>query len=311
MLAKPGWVDDVATDYAIDYLREHVKKNPRQPFDMVLGFKSPHDPRTPPPRAQDRFKGETFLPVPNLAVHSPFPPGKLYNDGAKPTSAKALDQFRCISSADDCLGRLLDALDELKLADKTVVIFASDNGYYFGEHHLNDKRSAYPESIRIPLLLRYPRLAAKGKVVQDMVLNIDLPSTLLDLAGLPASPSMQGRSWRPLLSESKPADWRDAFFYESFYERGYPVPTTTAVRTERAKLIKYDGHPEWTELYDLSSDPYEMRNLARDLAATKLLTKMEAEYARQASLVRFQIPPDADVPATAPASTQGRKGNDQ
>ena len=89
------------------------------------------------------------------------------------------------------------------------------------------------------------------------------------------------------------------------------MPTTTAVRTEQAKLIKYDGHPEWTELYDLSSDPYEMRNLARDLAATKLLTKMEAEYARQASLVRFQIPPDADVPATAPASTQGRKGNDQ
>jgi arylsulfatase A-like enzyme len=300
MVTRSGWTDDVATDLTIEYLRDHVKNHPDQPFNVVLGIKAPHDPRTPPARAKERFKGETFRPVPNLAAQPPYPPGKARNEGTKATTDAQLDYFRCISAADDCLGRVLDALDELKLADNTVVVFTSDNGFYLGEHHLADKRSAYDESMRIPLLVRYPRGAAKGKVIDEMVLNIDVPSTFVDLAGVPAPESMQGRSWRPLLARGNAAKWRGAFLYEYFLERGYDAPTLTAVRTPRAKLIKYAGHPEWTELFDLAKDPYETRNLARDPAARDLLARMEQEHDRQAALVHYQVPAYADTPTGPP-----------
>src|SRR5262249_34594819 len=159
----------------------------------------------------------------------------------------SLNYFRCVSAADDNVGRLLDALDELKIADDTVVIFASDNGYYLGEHGLGDKRSAYDESLRIPFLVRYPRLGRKGQTADEMVLNIDLAPTRLDFAGVAAPKEMQGQSFRPLL-EGKPVVWRKAWFYEYFLERGYPaIPTLLAVRTETAKIIKYPGHEDWTE----------------------------------------------------------------
>src|SRR5207244_8597848 len=101
--------------------------------------------------------------------------------------------------------------DDLKLADDTVVIFTSDNGYYLGEHTLGDKRSAYEESMRIPLIVRYPKLAAKGKALDPIALNVDLAPTLLDFAGVAIPKEMHGRSWRPLL-EGKHTDWRSAFF---------------------------------------------------------------------------------------------------
>jgi arylsulfatase A-like enzyme len=112
-----------------------------------------------------------------------------------------LNYFRCVSAADDCLGRLLQALDDLGFAQNTVVIYTSDNGFYLGEHGLGDKRSAYDESLRVPFLVRYPALAAaRGRVVDEMVLNLDLAPSLLDLAGAPIPATLQGRSWRPLLS---------------------------------------------------------------------------------------------------------------
>ena len=119
--------------------------------------------------------------MPNLKSQAP------YRDAApKPVEGDTvptnLGYFRCITAADDNLGRLLKELDDLKLADDTVVIFASDNGHYLGEHGLGDKRSAYDESQRIPLIVRYPRLAAKGKTVDKIALNVDLAPTLLDLA---------------------------------------------------------------------------------------------------------------------------------
>src|SRR6185295_8678706 len=114
-----------------------------------------------------------------------------------------LNYFRCISAADDNLGRLLKALDDLGLAGDTVVVFASDNGFYNGEHSLGDKRSCYDESLRIPMLVRYPKLAAKGKVRDEMVLNIDIAPTFLEIAGVSIPPTMQGKSWVPLL-DNKP-----------------------------------------------------------------------------------------------------------
>src|SRR5262249_10601842 len=158
---------------------------------------------------------------------------------------------------------------DLKLADDTMVIFCSDNGYYLGEHGLGDKRSAYEESMRIPLLVRYPKLPGKGRTVDGIVLNVDLAPTLLDYAGVEVPREMHGRSWRPLLEDRK-ADWRKAFFFCYFYENGVNTPTTTAVRTDTAKLVKYPGHDDWTELFDLKSDPYETKNLVKDEAHAAL-----------------------------------------
>ena len=139
-----------------------------------------------------------------------------------------------------------------------------------------------------------------------MVLNIDPAATFLDLAGQPVPPAMHGRSWKPLL-EGKPAAWREAFFYCYFHERGFNAPLTTAVRTADAKLIKYPGHDEWTEVFDLRADPYETRNLAADAASADLRRKLEAEYDKQAKAIGFVIPDFADKPPAAGEETR-KKG---
>ncbi len=302
-----GWVDDVTTDFAINFLRS----NKSGPFLLAVGFKSPHDPRTPPERWKTAFAGEVCRP----AVNKDAPPPYMVASG-KPGVSEALDKsegrlnyFRCIAAADEDLGKLLGALDELGLTENTMVVYTSDNGYYLGDHRLGDKRSAYEESIRIPLLLRYPRLGVKGIVIDEPVLNIDLAPTFIEYAGLRPPPEMQGQGWRPLLERNasrRPPAWRTAFFYEYFFERGFDVPTLFAVRTDSAKLIKYKDHDDWTELFDLARDPYEMKNLVREPAARELHAAMDAEYDRQKEAVGFVIPANVDdsdaedVPAEKP-----------
>ena len=174
-----------------------------------------------------------------------------------------LDYLRHVTGVDEHLGRLLDTLNELGLAEDTVVVYSSDNGYYLGEHCSGDKRSLYEESLRIPFLVRYPRVFGKGKVVDEMVLNIDLAPTFLDLAGVPVPKEMQGASWIELAAGRKPAHWRQSFFAHYYKELG-DVPTCYAIRTTTHKLVKYPNRPEWTEVVDLVADPYEMKNLAPD-----------------------------------------------
>jgi arylsulfatase A-like enzyme len=135
-----------------------------------------------------------------------------------------------------------------------------------------------------------------GRTDDRMVLNIDPAATFLELAGQPVPAAMQGRSWKPILEE-KSADWRESFFYCYFFEKGFAnVPMTTAVRTADAKLIKYPGHDEWTEVFDLKADPYEVKNLAADPAYAELRQRLEAEYAKQAKAVDFRVPDFADRP---------------
>ncbi|MCX6905235.1 MAG: sulfatase-like hydrolase/transferase, partial [Verrucomicrobia bacterium] len=287
------------TDYAIEFIKK--QQGGGKPWSLVLGFKSPHGPFDPPARATARFAGEQARLVPNLATPTPYMGAKA-KTRAIPDAATVpvnLDYFRCISAADDCLGRLLGALDDLGLASNTVVIYTSDNGYYLGEHGLGDKRSAYDESLRVPLLVRCPALGAagRGRIVDEMVLNLDLAQTLLDFAGVPAPKEMQGRSWRPLLAGSVP-DWRQSWFYEYFAEKqmNSRVPDITAVRATDAKLIKYPGHDEWTELFNLQADPYEMKNLFHDPAYAALRARLEAEHDRLAKMVDYRVPDYTDRP---------------
>jgi arylsulfatase A-like enzyme len=287
-----GWVDDVSTEFAIGFMRT----NKTAPFLLVVGFKSPHDPRSPPERLKHAFAGEVCRPAVNKDAKPAYlvASGRAGVSGAADRSEGRLNYFRCIAGADENLGRLLAALDELGLAENTMVIYTSDNGYYLGDHGLGDKRSAYEESLRIPLLLRYPRLGVKGALVDEPVLNIDLAPTLIQYAGLSVPAQMQGRSWRPLLERKgaqPPPDWRTAFFYEYFYEHNFPVPTLFAIRTPTAKLIKYKEHADWNEVFDLAQDPYEMRNLAHIAAAAPLRAALDAEYDRQKQAAAFVLPP--------------------
>jgi len=292
-----GWPADVAPAFALQFLGQPQD----QPFSVVLGYKSPHSPRGGnhlPPRLRNLYDGQSSRPTPNCGVPAIF--HKPAADGSKATGLSAnevhLDYLRHVAGVDDNIARLLDSLDSLGLADDTVVVYSSDNGYYLGEHNSGDKRSLYDESLRIPFIVRYPRLFPKGSVVDQLVLTIDLAPSFLDLAGLPLPSQMQGASWKPLAAGLKPASWRSSFLAQYYKELG-DVPTCYALRTATHKLVRYPNHPEWTEVFDLSTDPYEIRNLAADASLTATL---DAELTRLMQAANYSPPPDANKPS-APA----------
>ena len=303
-----GWVDDVVTNYAIEFMER--QKDSNKPWSVVIGFKSPHQPFEPPERAVNRFEGKKARPVPNFdsqAIYmekAGFPKRKSNVDdqGLVPCN---LNHFRCVSAVDDNLGKLLDALERLGYAKNTVVVFCSDNGFYFGEHGgLGDKRSAYDESLRIPFLVRFPKLGkkAEGRIVDEPILNIDLAPTLLDYAGIKIPKDMQGRSLRPLIEGKKLNDWRKSWFYEYFAEPQMNswIVDITAIRTLDTKLIKYSIKSgileDWTELFDLTKDPYETKNLFNDPASTDLRRMMEQEYTRLKVETGYVVPDFTDRP---------------
>jgi len=297
--ATTGWVDDVSTDFAIEYLeRDHL-----QPFAIALGFKTPHIPFIPPARAKNRFLGKKVGLAPNFNDPAIFIPPPA--DGADPTPRAeqplwALDYFQCISAIDENVGRILAVLEAEGLAENTVVVFSSDNGYFMGEHGLGDfmgdKRSAYEEAMRIPLIVRYPPAHASGTTSDALVLNIDLAPTLLGLAGETVPNEIQGKSWQPLLADAS-AEVRTAFFYEYFFENKFAeTPTILALRTKDAKIVKYPDHPAWTELFDLRTDPFERQNLAYSPQHRSLLERMEATFQSEKQAVGYVFPDYAEEP---------------
>lgn len=171
------------------------------------------------------------------------------------------DYLRCIDSIDQGVGKVLDYLDEAGLADNTLVFYTSDQGFYLGEHGWFDKRWMYEESFRTPLLVRWPGHVKPGSVNEQLVLNLDFPETILEVAGVDIPPEMQGRSLVPLLKGEQVADWRDAVYYH-YYEFPGPhsVPKHYGVFDGRYKLIRYYDLDEW-ELFDLQEDPREMKSV--------------------------------------------------
>jgi arylsulfatase A-like enzyme len=158
-------------------------------------------------------------------------------------------------------------------------VFTSDNGYFWREHGLGDKRWAYEPSLRAPLLVRYPPLVKAGRRLEQMVLNIDLAPTFLDLGKVKVPADVQGRSLAPLLRDEK-TKWRTGFLAEYFRDGKFPHPPWQAARTARWKYIRYPDDPKWDELYDLQADPHELKNLASDAGAQARLKQMQDELAR-------------------------------
>ncbi len=183
---------------------------------------------------------------------------------------------------DDSLGRILETLTSIGQLDNTVVVFTSDHGYFYGEHGLNqERRLAYEEAIRIPLLVRYPRVVKAGTTPGEMVLSLDAAPTLLDLAGVTPAAGLQGRSLVPVF-RNQTREWRSSFLIEYFSDTVYPRIKNmgySAVRTTRHKYIEYREFDNMNELYDLEADPYEEHNLIGSPTARPLLNRMQAELA--------------------------------
>lgn len=171
------------------------------------------------------------------------------------------DYLRCIKSVDENVGRLLDYLEENGLKENTIVVYTSDQGFYLGEHGWFDKRFMYEESLRMPLLVRYPKEVKAGAVNDDIVLNLDFAPTFLDYAGTDIPEQMQGRSLRPVLKGETPEDWRESMYYHYYeYPAWHAVKRHYGIRTDRYKLIHFYYDIDQWEFYDLKKDPLELHN---------------------------------------------------
>ncbi len=187
------------------------------------------------------------------------------------------DYLQCVRSVDNNVGRLLDYLDKSGLSENTIVVYTSDQGFYMGEHGWFDKRFMYEESLRTPLLMRFPNKYRISGAVDEMVQNIDYGPTLLDYAGVDIPSEMQGHSMRPLMEE-KDILWRDAIYYHYYeFPNEHGVKKHYGIRTDRYKLIHfYDGIDVW-ELYDLKHDPREMQNLYHDSGYIEVMKMLKSK----------------------------------
>ncbi|HPP53701.1 MAG TPA: DUF4976 domain-containing protein, partial [Thermoguttaceae bacterium] len=209
------------------------------------------------------------------------------------------DYLGCIKGIDESVGRLLRFLDEEGLAENTVVVYSSDQGFFLGEHGWFDKRWILEPSLRTPLLVRWPGVVRPGSECSKIVSVLDFAQTFLDIAGAPQPADMQGRSLAPLLRGQEPPDWRTSFYYH-YYE--YPQPHRVrphyGVVTDRYKLVHYyrPDLDEW-ELYDLKVDPEETKNFINDPAYAKVVEELRAELRRLQQ--QYNVPPLREIPPYA------------
>ncbi|MGH3736799.1 MAG: sulfatase family protein [Micromonosporaceae bacterium] len=298
-VTRSGYVTDLITELAVDWLDA---REPDRPFCLLVHHKAPHRPWEPHPRHADLYTEEIPLPAtfdddyadrgaaaeatmrvsrdlgPEDLKVAP-PPGLSERERALWNYQRYMsDYLRCVAAVDENVGRLLDYLDTHGLTENTVVIYTSDQGFFLGDHGWYDKRFMYEESLRMPLLVRYPGLVERASERDELVTNVDFAQTLLDLAGVSSHPRMQGRSLLPLLGGERPTDWRDVVYYRYWEHLSNPhrVGSHYGIRTKRHKLICYYGQslgqpgaadeprpPEW-ELFDLVDDPAELHNRFHD-----------------------------------------------
>ncbi|MCC7374552.1 MAG: sulfatase [Verrucomicrobiales bacterium] len=314
--APPKYYTHAVTDYAIDWLN---RQTPGKPWALCIGHKAPHSFYFPEPKYTNAFDG-VRVPYPDSAFHLESKPdwvrqrldtwhgiyGPLFEWRKQfpDRSPEAVRDFEnmvhaywgTILSVDDSVGRLVQHLKLTGQYDNTVIVFMGDNGLLEGEHGMVDKRTMHESSIRIPIIARGPGLPS-GKVVEGQVLAMDIAPSILDLCHAPALEGIQGRSWRKLASGGD-RSWRKAWFYEYNYEKQFPyTPNIRGIRTDRWKYVRYphgDGSPDrhTPELYDLRSDPGELRNLAEDRRHNSVRRRLEKQLA--SLLAAEGLTPDRD-----------------
>jgi len=287
----------IETEQAIEFLNRCTSA---QPFCLAISFKAPHVqdegrdipgiyPKYPYDRALDHlFENDTVPPVKTVDV---TPQPAFFNrtlnrtrealDFRPETYQEAMkDLYRLISGVDIAVGKINDELKRLGFSDNTVIVYTSDHGSFYGEHGFGGKWLMLEESIRTPLVIYDPRLPAdrRGKTCNQMVLNIDLPATLLDLAGVEKPIGMQGQSLMPLVRGQDPA-WRSEWFYEHQFRNSNTIAASEGIRTSDWKYIRYlDSDPLCEQLYHLTTDPREEKNLATDPANADRLLAMRSRW---------------------------------
>ena len=311
----PGYITEILNDAALAFIDKQPKE---QPYMLCLWHKAVHDPRTVREKDRGLYAGEKLRKPPgwddDLAgkpkwqrlnvlskarVGQPMDvdPDKVPDSiPPKPFGGRSEDRMnylRLLTAVDDGVGAILEKLMQRGELDNTLIVFSSDNGYFFGEHQLGDKRLAYEESMRVPLLMRYPKRIKPGTTIDKMALNIDLAPTFLDLAGAHVPPTMQGRSLRPLMEGPPAADgWRTSFLYEYWLDLKATIPDMVGVRTDDWKLVRYPGTNDLDEMYDLKNDPHEMKNLAADSKPSEKKQELGAELDRLMRETNYVSPPN-------------------
>jgi len=289
---QTGYITDELTRYATDWLKKG--RDPSKPFFLYLSHKALHADFKPATRHIGTY-AKTPFPDPVTMADKPenFEGKPMWVRNQRNSwhgvdfpyhSTLSMEQYRrnyaeTLSAVDESVGSVLAYLKAQGLEKDTIVIFTSDNGFMFGEHGLIDKRNAYEESMRVPLLVYAPGRFPAGKTVDRLVANIDFAPTFVELAGGTAEPgAFDGRSWLALAEGRTVADWRTSLLYEYYWEFNYPMtPTTFALRGDRYKLIQYHGIWDTDELYDLKTDPQETRNLIDDPALLAVKVAMRQQ----------------------------------
>lgn len=288
---QTGYITDELTDYAEDWLGG--KDDDDKPFFLYLSHKGVHADFLPPDRHAFKFDSQEIAQPPSPVTHPDLfedPPMWVRNQNnsrhgvefAYYTGVDLAKYYRryceALLAVDDSVGRVLGMLEKLGELEDTVILYLGDNGFLFGEHGLIDKRCAYEESVRIPMLMRYPKRISAGTRVKKIVANIDVAPTLLEVAGVGESGlKMDGLSFWKLAQGQQEADasWREHLLYEYYWERNYPqTPTTHALIGEQYKYIRYHGVWDQDELYDTIADPNERQNLFNDPEHAERIARM-------------------------------------
>ncbi len=308
-----GYITDVLTDRAVDF----ILADRERPFFFYIGHKAIHPdavqlddgsvdlsvPRgyVPAPRHRGQYEEMEFSRRPNAITTLGDLEGKpaIQQALAAKYSAEIVDEFgeeeldpgssnetirrraEMLLAVDDGLGRIVETLDQEGILDETLILFTSDNGFFYGEHGLSlERRMPYEESIRAPLIVRYPPAATPGTIVEDLVASVDIAPTVLEMAGTPIGDHIQGQSFVESLRGAATHP-RSSIFVEFFtYENPFPWLVNMdyrAIRTDRYKYIHWMQFPEWGELYDLTEDPYELRNLVDDPTMAPVLEQLREE----------------------------------
>lgn len=284
---RRDYITDELTDYALDWLKTRDRK---KPFFFYLSHKGVHAEFLPASRHRGRFSKEKLVLPPNhpktaadlLGLPRWVQDQRNSWHGVDYPYHSRLDieqYFRnyaeTLLAVDESVGRVMQHLKDEGLLDSTLIIYMGDNGFAFGEHGLIDKRTAYEESMRVPMLAHCPDLIAPGTVVSHVTANIDVAPTILAAAGLKAPATFDGLDMLPLLSGRKDVPWRKEFLYQYYWERNFPqTPTLFALRTDRYKYIRQQGLWDIDELYDLQTDPDERNNLIFDPAHAEVASDM-------------------------------------
>ncbi len=311
-----GYVTDLITDMALGFLD---RRDTSKPFCLMVHHKAPHrewdsdekhahmylnEEIPEPPTLHDDYANRSTAAreaAMRLGKHNKpadldagIPHWMEENELRSWAYQRYIKKYlRVIASVDDNVGRLLDALDAKGLAENTIVIYTSDQGFFLGDHGWYDKRFMYEESLRMPFIVRYPKEIAPGSASEEICLNVDFAPTFLDYAGVEIPDAFQGRSCRPVFAGNVPDDWQQSMYYRYWmHDKHHWVRAHYGVRTRTHKLICYYGDgldqpgcredtypPEW-ELFDLQADPREMCSVYDDPAHAAIRTELTAELAR-------------------------------